>query len=135
MRDLDELIDAYWRHYELANSRQRRERLDAEGSFWAWDLVEEFISGRAKQDLGIDRLDLVVRLTEQAPNSAEALAHIGAGPLDNYLVHSRLAPDITRVNGDAERNQRFRIALRCVWFDKHLDPEDAELLRRFGPPL
>jgi hypothetical protein len=130
--DAQELTGAYWRHYELAHVGKDEAR--AEDFFWAWEAVDEIAHGHVTDtNLRLDPLDLIVQLADRAPNDEKALAYLGAGPVEDYLLYGD--PDIRRVEQAAEINPRFRVALRCAWFDAELPNEDAARLRRFGPPL
>lgn len=135
----DEVIQAWWEHY----------RLDVEPDhhrggryFWAWSLVSDHVVGRRDplaegnvRDalVGVDPVDLLVDLAEPAPDVA-GLAYLGAGPVEDYLLRHPAA-DIDRIDEQARRHERFRIALRCAWFDGELPADQARRLRRFGPPL
>ena len=140
---LDELIDAYWEQWRLRTSRERTDRLHADDVFWAYEVVEAFIRNRPIEawyytpertpDLGgVDRLDFIVRLLERAPDSDDAMAYAGAGPVESYIQVWR---DVDRVEAMAQTNARFRTALRCALYDRYVSPEDAARLRRLGDPL
>jgi predicted SnoaL-like aldol condensation-catalyzing enzyme len=119
------LISAYWRHYELAGSPDRAERLTVDDGFWAWEQVHQSVlDGRA----GI--VDLLVELSDAAPND-RGLAYLGAGPIENLLV-AHGSEVVDEIEERCRSNERFRIAVRCAWFDEL--PSVARL-RKFGPPL
>jgi hypothetical protein len=77
-------------------------------------------------------LNFIVRLLELAPESDDAMAYAGAGPVESYVAVWR---DVDRIEALARTNPRFRTALRCAWYDRSLSPEDATRLRRLGDPL
>lgn len=143
----DELADAYWEHTRRFDSPEREDRLRADDLSWAYAAVEAFVRGEPTSDwgmreagrpertadcLGLDRLDFIVRLIERAPPEQWWMIRLGAGPMESYLESE---PDVSRVDQLAQSNPRFRMALRCAWFDSELSPEDAARLRRFGAPL
>jgi hypothetical protein len=49
--------------------------------------------------------------------------------LEGYLGK---CPDVDRVDGAAQRSERFRRALAGAWYDSKLPLEDVSRLRRFG---
>jgi hypothetical protein len=142
----DELADAYWEHYRLRGSEQRDDRLRADAFFWAYEMVDALVKDLPRRDLDaiearapgrqltdpIDRLDLIVLLADRAPDGVPPLSYLGAGPVEDYL---QARPNVARVDELARRSSRFRIALRCAWFDQELPPDDAARLRRHGDPL
>ncbi len=131
--DQDRLIDGYWEHYRLASSDARADRLQADEFFWAWETAQQLIVGRDAVSLEDgDRLALLTALAHRAPDE-QALAYLGAGPIEDLL--RRDGPPIALIDEHAQRNEKFRVALRCAWFDEDLPAADAERLRRFGPPL
>ena len=149
--DLDDLISAYWEHYRLAHG-VREDRLRADDLFWAWEAVEAVVRGETEQEFWFDSrlqkavesvaqgyegqqyahrpLDVLVKLSDLAPTE-EALGYLGAGPVEDYLVYGQ--PDLSGVEEAAKHNPRFRIALRCAWFDDKISPEDAARLRKLVP--
>jgi hypothetical protein len=139
---LDELADAYWENWLLADSTDRSERLRKDEVFWAFRMVECIVCGETWDDdwdadregrepraaPRIDRLALIEFLAERAPNE-DALGFLGADALEDYLGHD---PDVERVDEAARRDSRFRLALVNAWYDKKLAPQDVARLRRFG---
>lgn len=127
MTDFGYLVAAYWEHHRLSTSTQRAERLAAGASAWAWDDVED-----AVERLGDEVVPLLIALADGAPDEA-SLAYLGAGPIED-AVRSGSAVLIDRIEGAAQRNDRFRFALRAAWFDHDVEPSVQRRLRRFGPP-
>src|SRR5207302_8989568 len=130
--DADEAIDAYWQHYLLSRSDVAVEWLAAESFLWAYEWVEAVVAGEVESNAPqIAPIDLIVQLAKRAPDEL-ALAYLGAGPLENYLA--RPGADMNAIDRAARRDGRFRVALRCAWFEHSSSSGDAERLRRFGPP-
>lgn len=128
MHELDELADAYWAHYRLATSTDRVDRLSAGEFRWAWEVIHDRV--RTEPETA---LEVLTFLADAAPDDA-ALAYLGAGPVEDLLCCGGSDVVIDRVEGAAVRNGNFRKALRCAWFDEHVEPAVAERLRRFGDP-
>jgi hypothetical protein len=129
--DADVAIDAYWQHYLLSRSSVAAERFAAEAFAWAPDWVDAVAAGNLEGDAPeVDPIGLMVTLAKRAPDE-EALAYLGAGPVESYL--GRRGADIDGIDRAARRDASFRLALRCAWFDQSLPSSDAERLRRFGP--
>jgi hypothetical protein len=126
--DRAEVIEAYWRHYRQSTSDVRADRLDADESFWAWEAVYQSVD-----DPDDDVMALLSALADAAPD-VDALAYLGAGPIEN-LLYRHAARFGDEVEAAARRDEKFRTALRCAWFDNRVDPQLAARLRRFGPPL
>ncbi len=119
------LADAYWRHYRLATGG-REQRLAAQELEWAEAEVR-----RALVDT-VAAIRLLVDLADAAPDDG-ALAYLGAGPIEDLLVDP--APTVVdHIEQAARRHPRFRYALRCAWFDEHVQPSARDRLRAFGPP-
>lgn len=78
-------------------------------------------------------IELLCDLAAGAPDE-RALSYLGAGPVEDLLAKADSAV-VDAVDAATRRDPRFRTALRCAWFDDHLDSDDARRLRRFGPPL
>jgi len=88
--------------------------------------------GSAADQCGVDRIQMLIALADRAPGE-KALAYLGAGPIENLLVYHE--PNIDLIDEAARQHQSFRTALRCAWFDARIPADDAQRLRRFGPPL
>jgi hypothetical protein len=124
--DRAELIRRYWEYYGLSTSASRDDRRAAKESFDAWEEVERVV---LDEDLAVPLLEA---LAMAAPDE-QALAFLGAGPIEN-AIRSASSVLIDRIEGAARRNERFRLALRCAWFDAAVAPDVAARLRRFGAP-
>ena len=126
-------VDAYWQHYLLSNSAIRAERVAAEKFLWAYEWVYSAITGELEGHAArVDPIELMVHLAKCAPDDM-ALRYLGAGPVEDYL--RRPGADIDAVDRAARRDRRFRMALRCAWFEDSLPSSATKRLRRFGPPL
>jgi hypothetical protein len=123
--EFSELVDAYWEHYRLSTSSERAERLSADSTRWAVDEVDAIASDDDRA------VPLMVALADAA-DDAQALAYLGAGPIEDVVLAGSPAV-VDRIEGAAERSERFRYALRCAWFDGHIPPAVSVRLRRFGP--
>ena len=130
---MDQLIGAYWQHYQLAHARGRGDRIYGTAYAWAGELVDD-VAARADTGVrvGVGPVELMLKLAAHAPDE-KALAYLGAGPVERYL--SCGSPDLDAVDAAAIQSERFRLALRCAWFDDRLPARDSQRLRRFGPPL
>jgi hypothetical protein len=126
----EQLADAYWAHYGLSTSKERSERLRAQELRWADEAVEAIVRTQHEQETA--RLGLLILLADRSPGTTQALAYLGAGPVEQYL---ETEPDLPAVERAAGKSERFRTAVRCAWFDKKLAPEDAARLRALGDPL
>lgn len=127
-------MTGYWSHYEYLTSDNRGQRAFGGSDDWADERVRAHLSG-ADEDLpeGVtDKVALLVALADGAPDLA-ALAFLGAGPIEDLLRAG--TADIELVDAAARKNENFRCALRCAWFDDDLAPTESTQLRRFGPPL
>lgn len=123
-----ELVDAYWRQYQLSQSALRADRMAAESLFHVWEEVEEVVqSGRP------DVVRLLVALADAAPGD-QALATLGAGPLED-LIRLHAEDFVDQIDEAARRNEAFRKALRCVWYDESVEGSTRMRLQRFGPPF
>jgi hypothetical protein len=120
------LPEAYWRRYVLMFRGSREQRLAAGELDWADDEVQEALGEPVKA------VSLLVRLADAAPDE-QALAYLGAGPIEDLLVDP--APTVVdEIEQAARRNEHFRYALRCAWFDDRVSPAVRSRLRRFGAP-
>ena len=120
------LPESYWRRYVLMFQGNREQRLAAGELDWA--------DGEVREALGepLKAVGLLVRLADAAPDE-QALAYLGAGPIEDLLVDPSSAL-VDEVDQAARKNQNFRYALRCAWFDDHVSPAVRTRLRRFGAP-
>jgi hypothetical protein len=140
---VDQMVDAYWEHYSAAHApnSDRADRVRAEALFWAGEMVDSIINAVQWTDRKaygtepvrriapvVGRLELIEKLAQAAPDE-QALAYLGAGPLEEYLG---AGPDLDLVDQAARRDSRFRTALKCAWYEDRLSPEDAGRLRRFA---
>lgn len=77
-------------------------------------------------------IGLLVRLADAAPDE-QALAYLGAGPIEDLLVDPSPAV-VDEIEQAARKNKPFRYALQCAWFDDQVSPAVRNRLRRFGAP-
>jgi hypothetical protein len=130
--ELDQLIGAYWQHYQLNRSTGNRERICSAAYAWANDLVDGIVAGTETAiRLEVGPVELMLRLAAHAPDD-EALTYLGAGPIQSYL--SCGTTDLQAVDAAACQSQRFRTALGPAWFDDHA-PADASRRRWFSLPV
>lgn len=117
-----EVVERYWRFHALSTSSVRQDRLDSKSDFDAWEHVEELAQSDPEECLAV-----ICDLAEAA-SSDQALAYLGAGPLEN-LLHQH--PDYAEAVSDvARRAPSFRAALRCVADSALPDTEGGIELRR-----
>ena len=121
--DNAELVKAYWEQRRRANSDDRDTRRTADELWWAWEAVED----RVQEDPD-NVVVLLVELADAAPDN-DALAYLGAGPVENLLRDGDSQVMYDRVEGWARRNENFRKALGCAWFDDHVPAAVARRLR------
>ena len=109
----DELVYAYWRHYQLSNSDDRSDRLAADELFWARERVDQ-----AAKEGGPEIVGLLVALSDAAPDDAApddaARAYLCAGPIED-LVRLHRATLGTEIDAASRRSQSFATTLRSVW--------------------
>lgn len=121
----EQLAAAYWNHYALSHeANDRRGRAKATASFDAWEEVERIVEAG-----GLRSVELVVALADGAPGQ-EALAYLGAGPLETLLArHWQQVLDPLEVA--IRRTPSLRRALENVWW---ADPpaEVVDRLSKFG---
>ena len=99
--DRDALITTYLRH-----TVEKRD-----DDFWAWEVVGDLARGADP----IAAWDLVVALLRQSPD--EYLSYVAAGPLEDMVI--RHAPVLIEwIEGEAQRDARFRFALGCIWLQE-----------------
>jgi hypothetical protein len=121
------IVAAYWDNYRLKYTVDPPDDDGAERAFWGWEAVHAIIEGP-------QAVAMLQALADAAPDDPRALAFLGADAIEDYLVRAPVAPDIDAVVAAAERDEKFRTALRSAWFDQHLADPDAGRLRAFGPP-
>ncbi|MDQ6947196.1 MAG: hypothetical protein M3256_13230 [Actinomycetota bacterium] len=120
------LPETYWRRYVLMFRGNREQRLAARELDWADDEVRDALGEPVKA------VGLLVRLADAAPDD-QALAYLGAGPIEDLLVDPAPAV-VDEIERAARRNKHFRYALRSAWFDDQVSPAVRIRLRRFGAP-
>ena len=76
---------------------------------------------------------VLVAIADAAPDDP-ALEHLGAGPVEDLIVHRGSDVVIDRIEGAASRSENFRKALSCAWFDDHLSATICARLRVFSAP-
>jgi hypothetical protein len=123
-----DLVEAYWRQYQLSQSQDPVDLAMADSLFHVWEEVEE-----AAQFGKPEVVDLLVALADAAPNDL-ALATLGAGPVED-LITSHGEEFVETIDEAARRSESFRKALRCVWYQSSVDESVRVRLQRFGPPL
>ena len=95
---INELVTVYHR-YGVTNSPD---------DFWAWDRVGEIIRGSDVEQAW----QLVVALIRASTD--ERLPYVGAGPVEDLVVYHAPAL-IDLIEGEAQRDPRFRDALASIW--------------------
>jgi hypothetical protein len=123
---LTSLTAAYWSYWLLSHGT-RKERVQADGWFWAWEKVEEALEAPAPE-----AFEILLALVGTAPND-DALAAIGAGPLED-LLSWHAANFVDRVEESARRDPAFRKALASVWLSEAVPPDVRQRLTRLMPP-
>lgn len=108
--DAGPLVDAWVRYVG--------ERRDED--FWAWERVISIVSWDGDAERA---RDLMAALVEHAPE--ELLGDVGAGPLENLIVH-RGAELVEWIEHQAWSEPRFFRALGYVWLEKGALPADVE---------
>jgi hypothetical protein len=121
------LVDAYWKHYELA-ADDRRQRLEAENWFWAWEEVDGAVRAPGPQTF-----DLLLALVHAARDD-DALAYVGAGPFED-LVNWHGANFVDQIEQCARRDEAFRQALANVRISNNVPATIRDRLAVFIPPL
>jgi lipid II:glycine glycyltransferase (peptidoglycan interpeptide bridge formation enzyme) len=125
--DSAELVDNYWEHHRRSTSADRRVRRSADEHTWAWEAVEARVHDEPDEVVA-----LLVELANAAPDDV-SLAYLGAGPIENLLCSRGSAVVFDEVERWARRDENFRKALRCAWFDQTVPPDVSSRLRAFGP--
>lgn len=110
-----DLVEAYWRQYQLSQSQDPVDLAMADSLFHVWEEVEE-----AAQFGKPEVVDLLVALADAAPNDL-ALATLGAGPVED-LIHV-----LTETNRHAGRADILREQI-----DRAVGDSDTIALGRFN---
>lgn len=79
--EMDELVEAYWANYMHGSRGSDPNRELDEASFWAWERVDDSIRRRDPR-----AVRLLSCLANFVADDEEALAYLGAGPLED-LIH------------------------------------------------
>jgi Family of unknown function (DUF6869) len=124
--ELRQLIAGYWKYYALSTG-DRRERLEADQWFWAWEEVE-----RAVRAPSANVFPVLIALVESAAND-DALAYVGAGPLED-LINWHGAQFLDQIEESARRDRAFRTALATVRVSDSAPAAIRDRLARFMPP-
>jgi hypothetical protein len=127
-RDPDELAQAYWENYRLSTSTVRQDRLKSDEYFWAWEEIGELVDERPDESVAV-----LIRIADAAPDD-RALAYLGAGPVETLITSHGSQGVMNQGEDAARRNENFRKALRCAWYDDHVSPDVRARLRVFGEP-
>jgi len=101
------VVEAYWRNWALSRG-DRAARLLSNDSFWAWHAVEEMVATDSDE-----LVDVLERLADAAP-SDEALAYLGAGPINDLLQHASPAV-LAQWNERSRRSPRLTSAAKHAW--------------------
>ncbi|TVT47811.1 MAG: hypothetical protein FHP92_15060 [Denitromonas halophila] len=89
--------------------------------YWAWEAVDSAV--RDTPPLG---WSLVLQLIGRAPSN-EALAHVAAGPLEDFIVQ-HVGAYIGQIEDQARDDPKFRLALTGVWCEGDIPIELFEKL-------
>ncbi|HEX6874146.1 MAG TPA: hypothetical protein VF165_00675, partial [Nocardioidaceae bacterium] len=93
----------------------------------AHDYVVELLEGGAT-----GAVDLLQALVDAAP-SEDALAHLGAGPVEDLISHYRHGQVVlAEVERHARQDPRFARAVSAVWLGRGVPPEVRRRLARWG---
>lgn len=77
---MDELVEAYWANYTHGRRGSDPNRELDEVSFWAWERVDDSIRRRDPR-----AVRLLSRLADFVADDEDALAYLGAGPLEDLI--------------------------------------------------
>lgn len=129
---LPTVVAAYWMHHRLAKSTERAERLSASEWWWAVEAVDEVL-----QLGGKSAVQMVVALADAVADDEEALAYVGAGPIEDLLNHHGppSSETVEAMDTAARQHPSVAFAVRCVWWSDDNDPALVARFQRFGPPL
>lgn len=92
--------------------------------YWAWEVVDSAV--RDTPQLG---WSLVLQLIAQAPSN-EMLAHVAAGPLEDFVVQ-HVGTYIEQIEYHAREDPKFRFALTGVWCEGDIPHDLFERLSLF----
>jgi hypothetical protein len=121
-------VAGYWEYYRRSTSTHRAERMSVDEYEWALDEVDDRVRSEPSAAIA-----LLVELAEGAPDD-QALAYLGAGPVEDLLHEHHEDDVIGQVEVAARRSTGFRSALRCAQYDDVVPPDVRDRLRRFGDP-
>lgn len=123
------LVAAYWANYRQDDTREQR--IAGTGNFWAWDAVTDLV--RVHHARSVDVIEL---LAHHVSGDLGALAHLGAGPIEDLLRHcGPPRPElVAALDAAARRSPDVAHAVRCVWWSDDDDPALVTRFTRFGPP-
>lgn len=102
--DLQELVVAYWAFHR---ARCAGDEDAAEELWWAWDRVDAIGLGRSGAG-SVEPVSVLAALAEGAGDDPEALAFLGAGPVEDYLKSDGF--DRVRFDRAAAASDRLRRA-------------------------
>jgi hypothetical protein len=103
MHSDEEIADKYLRHYELKRG----------ADFWAFEEMSEIVRHEPERGWRLTRLLI------QKAASAEALAYVAAGPLEDYIDCRADAAFMDMVAVAARGDERLQLALSGVWLRRN----------------
>lgn len=126
---LQRMVEGYWTYHRLASSPDRADRLAADEWWWAYEAVANAVASG-----GSEAVELIVALADGAGEDEDALASLGAGPIEDLLRHEGPPSPETAdaLDAAARQNAAVRYAVRCVWWSDDDDPEMVARFTRFG---
>jgi hypothetical protein len=104
------LIESYWL-YQALSTGDRAERLRADDLFWAWESVEDAMTGDIRAAM------LLIDELLAAPGADPC--YLGAGPLEDLLTE-RGTEAAEPVAARCRSSSAWRAAVACVWLDEPL---------------
>lgn len=110
---LDEIVDAWWRYKARAGGDSSGWDTDPDG--WAMEIHFTFVF-YGDEDAFRDYLRALVR---RAPDDREALGHLAAGPIEDFV--SADEGRLGWIEQEAAHSETFRLALSNVWAE-HIGP-------------
>jgi hypothetical protein len=125
---IEQIVDAYWRHYVLGNSGSRTERLAADEVVWAWEEVEEEVRTPTPRTF-----ELLLALADAAKDK-QSLGYLGAGPIED-LINWNGSEFLKEVEKCARRSKTFRAALAYVQLSSGVPEVVRQRLAVFIPNL
>jgi hypothetical protein len=102
MHSDEEVADTYLRHYELKQ----------DSDFWALQEMDDIVRHDPERGWRLTRLLI------QKAASAEALAYVAAGPLEDYIDCRADTAFMDRVAAAARDDERLQLALSGVWLGR-----------------